>query len=221
MKKWSLVGLSLLLLLAFTLPSYASGVFRGIGPRCREQVTGQITQYSGVEDDGDLERGYARKYVALSTGDYSGTTNITVNAKTIAMENACVIDQNTGLMWMKYTPDSDIGAGTDGKLYWIDTTNNEDIFTFCDEANSEELAGHSDWRVPNVFELFSLVVMDIGIGAPYIDATYFQCVSMYYWSSTTYPVDTTDALGIYFNQGGAVFKDKATYSAYVRLVRGG
>ena len=198
-------------------------MYRGIGPRCRKQVTGQLVQYSGVEDDGDLEKGYARKYVALTTGDYSGTTNITVNSLTIAMENDCVVDQNTGLMWMKYTPDSDIGSGNDGKLYWIDSTNNEDIFTFCDAANTAELAGHSDWRVPNAFELFSLIVLDAGIGAPYIDTTYFQCVSDYSWSSTTLPADTTHAAVIQFGAGSGLTRAyyPKTTANYVRLVRGG
>ncbi|KKN52586.1 hypothetical protein LCGC14_0611380 [marine sediment metagenome] len=197
------------------------GIIRGIGPRCRKQVTGQIVQYDSMDDDGQLQEGYARKYVALSTGDYAGTTDIIVNGKTIAMENACVIDQNSGLMWLKNTPDSDIGVGNDGQLYWIDAVNNEDIFTFCDAANTQTLAGHSDWRVPNVFELFSLVVEDAGIGAPYIDTTYFQCISAYYWPSTTYPTGAAGALLVAFDLGRVYGGTKTTGLYYVRLVRGG
>jgi len=197
------------------------GIIRPKGPRCRKQVTGQTVQYDSMDDDGQLQEGYARKYVALSTGDYAGTTNITVNGKTIAMENACVIDQNSGLMWLKNTPDSDIGVGNDGLLYWIDAVNNEDIFTFCDAANAAGLAGHSDWRVPNVFELFSLIVEDAGIPAPYINTTYFQCVSTTYWASTTAPDNPVYALYVGFNYGD-IYKDrKTTLLCYVRLVRGG
>ncbi len=202
------------------------GIIRGIGPRCKRLVTGQTVPYpvgNEQEDDGHFEKGYARKYVALTTGGYSGTTNITVNSKIIAMENGCVIDQNTGLMWMKYTPDSDIGPGNNGLLYWIDTTNtnNEDIFTFCDAANTATLAGHSDWRVPNIFELSSLIVANAGIGAPYIDTTYFQCIDAVYWSSTTCPESTVSGLVARFERG---YVDRATKTAglyYVRLVRGG
>jgi len=183
--------------------------------------TGQIVQYDGMDDDGYYEKGIARDYEALTTGQYSGTTNITVNAKTIAMENACVQDKNTGLMWMRYTPDSDIGPGNDGKLYWYDAANREDIFNFCDQANAQNLAGHSDWRVPNIFELFSLVVEDVGIGAPYIDTAYFQCISSYYWSSTTYADVVASALGIRFDVGIVHANAKTAALYYVRLVRGG
>ena len=183
-------------------------------------VTGQDTQYSGMDDDGLLQKGIARSYTALTTGQYAGTTNITVNAKIIAMENACVTDNNTGLMWMAYTPDSDIGPGNDGKLYWYKAADTENIFAFCTAANAASLAGHSDWRVPNIFELFSLVVEDAGIGAPFIDTTYFQCLSSYYWSSTTCPDDTARALRVGFDNGYVYGPGKAASLYYVRLVRG-
>ena len=196
------------------------GIIRPKGPPCKNQVTGQLVQYSSVEDDGYFEKGYARKYVALSAGQYAGTTNITVNAKTIAMENACVKDQNSGLMWMKYTPDSDIGPNNNGTLLWIDATNHEDIFTFCDAANAAELAGHNDWRVPNIFELSSLVVFDAGIGGPFIDTAYFQCINSFYFSSTTYPSDSLSAMQVYFVNCYTYTVTKST-ALYVRLVRGG
>ena len=182
-------------------------------------VTGQDTQYSGMDDDGYFQKGIARSYTALTTGQYAGTTNITVNAKTIAMENGAVIDNQTGLMWMAYTPDSDIGPGNDGKLYWYKAADTENIFAFCTAANAASLAGHSDWRVPNIFELFSLVVEDAGIGAPFIDTTYFQCLSSYYWSSTTYPGATADALGVPFHNGRVYNADKDANLYSVRLVR--
>lgn len=194
------------------------------GPRCKPLVTGQLVQYNGMDDDGFFERGYPRRYFLLTLGQYAGTTNITVNAKVIAMENGCVMDRCTGLMWMRYTPDSDIGPGNDGELYWVDAVNNEDIFEFCDQANAQNLAGHSDWRVPNIFELFSLIVMDVGIGAPYIDTDYFQCVSDYYWSSTTLPADTTYAAIVQFGAGSSAtryYNEKITVANYVRLVRRG
>ena len=182
--------------------------------------TGQTTQYDSQADDGSLQKGIARSYTALTTGSYAGTTNITISGDTIAMENACVTDNNTGLMWMKNTPDSDIGDGHDGKLYWFKTaTADNDIFAFCTAANAASLAGHDDWRVPNVFEIISLVIYDAGIGSPFIATAYFQCIGGYYWSSTTYLADTAGALLMVFDRGLVTWSAKDTYSAYVRLVR--
>lgn len=192
----------------------------GGGFRSKLLKTGQIVQYDGMEDDGYFEKGIARSYTNLTVGDYAGTTNITVNAKTIAMENACVKDNRTGLMWMRYTPDSDIGPGNDGKLCWYDAANREDIFEFCDQANAQSLADHSDWRVPNIFELFSLIVEDAGIGAPYIDTTYFQCLSIPYWSSTSAPYFAVDGIYVDFKYG-RVYNGTKTGARNVRLVRGG
>ena len=213
-----------LILLLGTL-AYAADVTTwdfGLKP-CKTQVTGQDTQYDSQADDGSLQKGKARSLTALTTGQYSGTTAIAVSGKTINMENDCVTDNNSGLMWMKYTPDSDLGPGNDGNLYWYKAADTNNIFAFCAAANAASLAGHDDWRVPNVFELFSLVVCDIGIGAPFIDTTYFQCVSAGYWSSTTNFAGTTEAWVIPFTPAAGVYliygRDKDTTLYYVRLVR--
>ena len=213
-----------LILLLGTL-AYAADVTSwdfGLKP-CKTQVTGQLVQYDGQADDGSLQKGVARSYTALSTGQYAATTGITLNAKTIAMENACVVDNNSGLMWMKYTPDSDLGPGNDGKLYWYKAADTENIFAFCTAANAASLAGHTDWRVPNINELFGLIVQDTGIGAPYIDTAYFQCVSAGYWSSTTNFAGTTEAWVIPFTPAAGIYliygRDKDTTLYYVRLVR--
>ena len=93
-------------------------------------VTGQTVSYHD-DDDGYLEKGVTHSYNVLTTGDYTGTTNIVINGKTHALSNNCVIDERTGLMWARYVPDGDIGANTDGKLFWDQYTLSAELCTFA------------------------------------------------------------------------------------------
>jgi hypothetical protein len=85
--------------------------------------------------------------------------------------------------------------------------------------NSAAYGGYSDWRLPNVKELQSIV--DYGRVSPAIDTTYFpNAQSNGYWSSTTYADSTDFAWFVNFNYGDVYFVDK-TSTFYVRPVRGG
>lgn len=184
----------------------------------RRLKTGQTVKYKDG-DDGDLEKGVSRSYTVLTTGQYSGTSNITVNSKTVALSNECVKDNRTGLMWARYVPQSDIGPGNDGMLYWEDAVNSEDIFEFCDQANGAELGGYSDWRVPNYYELPSLV--DLGTYSPCIDTTTLPSTpSTYHWTSSTRPDHPPIAFYVYFTNGIVSYGNKAEFAFYCRLVRG-
>ena len=44
--------------------------------RCRVLATGQTTQYSGELDNGFYQTGIAKSYTVLTTGQWSGTTNV-------------------------------------------------------------------------------------------------------------------------------------------------
>ena len=85
-----------------------------------------------------------------------------------------------------------------------------------------ELGGYSDWRLPNINELFRIVQKSY-TKPPRIDKVYFKNTkSSVYWSSTTnirysYPyyawiVDFED---------GNVLSGKKDKTAYIRCVRGG
>lgn len=183
-------------------------------------ATGQTTSYgsgAGV-DDGALQKGVAKSYTVLTADQYSGTTNITINSKTDAHSNECVVDNNTGLMWSR-TVSASVGPTSNGLLSWTTNANGEGIFTYCAAANVALLAGYSDWRIPNIYELFCLYNMQATSSAP--DTTAFPVWSSgaLVWASTTRPNLTTAAHQA-VSGSGSVSTNIKTTTATAALVRG-
>lgn len=125
-------------------------------------ATGHIKAYP---DGGDgNER--AAKYVRCVSGDDYGINEVTHNG------DGTVTDAATGLMWAQ--EDSAEGMDWESALAWAATANNE-----------ENYLGYSDWRVPDVRELQSIV--DYSGAYPAIDNDLFMItdVDSYFWSSTS------------------------------------
>lgn len=179
--------------------------------------TGQTTSYGGYEDDGHFEAGIAKDYTVLTTGQYAGTTAITLNAKTDIKSNNCVQDDKTGLMWSRYVS-ATLGPGDDGKIPWTTNVNGEGIYAYCDAANAAELAGYDDWRIANRGELGSLMNLEQPSAIP--NAVAFPgWPTDYVWSSTT-AVDATSGYRVHFDNGNIRTEPKTTVYPCA-LVRGG
>ena len=184
--------------------------------------TGQTTDSSIAgrtsKSDGFTQYGEVRKFTALTQGQFSGTTNITVNAKTDVHTNACVVQDNTLKMWNQDKSNS-VGPAANGLLYWDDSAgSNEDIFQYCDAANSANLSGFNDWRIPNWIELASL--LNIEGAAPYLNTTYFPAVGIAtVWSSNDSPASSLNAIVINFNTGLQTLFNKTTITKSAMLVR--
>ena len=116
-----------------------------------------------------------------------------------------VTDRCTGLMWQKVT--------ALGRYNW------KEALQYCDQL---QLAGHTDWRLPNVLELQSIVNygrFDLAID-PVFGAVSSGDVSSWYWSSSTRVGGPgQEAWGVHFN-GGGVTSGYKTHGDYVRAVRG-
>ena len=115
-----------------------------------------------------------------------------------------VTDNSTALQWQ----DDAIGS----TMSWTSA------ITHCENLS---LDGHSDWRLPNINELKSLV--DDTKVNPAIDdsATAFEyTASNYYWSSTTYAGYSDSAWYVHFYYGYQYYYYK-TNSYYVHCVRAG
>lgn len=181
--------------------------------------TGQTTQYGGYADDGYYKKGLPRAYNILTTGQHAGTTSITINAKTDIHSNNCVYDLRTRLMWSRYAS-AGVGPGSQGWLPWTTNVDGEGIFNYVAAANAAKLAGYSDWRVPNLLELFSLSVIQAPSGLPDPVAFPEWSTDPYYWSSTTKPNQVALAMALDFGPSDTAGRSKADLWAVI-LVRGG
>jgi hypothetical protein len=116
-------------------------------------------------DDGDYEKGWPK------TGD-----RFTDNG------DGTVTDRGTGLMWVE----NPTAAGVVGTYNWFNA------ILACENLN---YAGHTDWRLPNILELYSICNF-----AAYNPAKYslFTILSQRYWSSTTSFSSTGQAAYISF-----------------------
>jgi len=136
---------------------------------------------------------------ALAIGPYTDNNDGTVT------------DAGTGLMWQKATADTDGDGDIDesDKLTWTKA------LSYCENLT---LGGHSDWRLPDIKELESIMIDD-NRNYPVINPVFSWELS-YYWSATTYADGTDHAWDVdfgYHNDSWGVKSD----SDYVRCVRGG
>ena len=139
-------------------------------------------------------------------------------AKREAHSNNCVLDQNTGLMWSRYTSAeyATMGTGGDGKMVW--TGQLYDIFQYCAAANTASLGGYTDWRVPNATEQLSLINYEDFT----IDGTAFPSGIQKVWVSTTDAGEATRAMTVESAQHAVYFTyTKTTEARLCALVRGG
>ncbi|MCX7011387.1 MAG: DUF1566 domain-containing protein [Candidatus Sumerlaeota bacterium] len=116
--------------------------------------------------------------------------------------NGTVTDNITGLIWQQSEADS--------PQTW------DAAFLYCQGLS---LAGHSDWRLPNIKELWSLV--DTNLSNPVIYKRSFpQAESTQYWSSTTLSGHPEKAWTVEFREGIGRYEVKMS-ALPVRAVRGG
>lgn len=111
----------------------------------------------GVEDPGCFIRAVRGEEDVYGVNDFVDNGDSTVT------------DQATGLMWQQVD---------DGNTYdWVEA---------LAYASESELAGYTDWRLPNTKELQSIVDYD-KTSIPAIDETYFTCTDndSWFWTSTT------------------------------------
>ena len=166
--------------------------------------TGQTSSY-GTGSDGDLQQGAARSF----TDNGDGT----------------ITDDATGLMWEKKISDGTIHDVNYAFHTWASAPpsarNGTIVTTFLTALNGGGgFAGYTDWRIPNVTELQSLVNYQTfsppstyaafnTACTPGCSVTTCSCTAIaHYWSSTTQIGSVNNAWAISFQQGLPAFAPK-------------
>jgi len=127
-----------------------------------------------------------------------------VSAALVDNRDGTISDTETGLMWQQ----------AETKLM-----NWQVALAYCENLVLPAVGGHDDWRLPDRYELQSLV--DYSSEYTCLDQTFFPWVLLsWYWTSTTYTLYSRFAWIVYFGNGIVYYNDKS-YSFYVRAVRAG
>ena len=119
---------------------------------------------------------------------------------TVSTDGYCVTDNLTGLMWVR-SPDS------------VTRTWQQAL----DYANGLSLCGYTDWRLPNVNELESMVNAEQPDPAAWLNTQGFsnvQSVDYDYWSSTSFAGSSTNDAWVVSMCCGDVFPDATYYYGY-------
>lgn len=124
-----------------------------------------------------------------------------------------VTDPTTELTWMRCSVGQEWTGSTCTGMVGAHTWDQAVLL-----PGTVTFAGHSDWRLPNIRELESIV--DRSVFDPATDAAAFPPTSSYFWSSTPNAEDSSAAWAVGFDDGSAD-AGPHTINDAVRLVRGG
>ena len=163
-------------------------------------ATGTAVACAGTGQDGNYLKGVTKAYT---------------------VSNGMVTDTNTGLMWKQCSEGQSLSAnncqGTGSSPAWGATTMLwAPAITTCE---ADTTGGYTDWRLPNRFELESIV--NLQNVSPAIDTTTFpNTQSNNYWSSSTFAGSPANAWFVSFSTSNAGSGAKSSFNYYVRCVRG-
>ena len=161
--------------------------------------TGQVFEYQHGDD------GYSQTGWWKGKKDHNNKTRFVV--KTIS-EVEVILDRATGLMW----PRDVSGPGSDNGSYKL-----WDIH--ISYAHDLDFAGFTDWRMPNVNELFTLA--DKSFGTPCWPPIFQNPINEVFWTSTTAPTSSAIAMCIQMLIGLSSSGIKVINEYYLLCVRGG
>ena len=180
---------------------FGRSAFKNPCPSCPPPApvlkTGQTTVYFPRDD------GYWQQAVGAPWPNPRFTDNL----------DGTVTDNLTGLIWLK-------DANCLGARTWQQALMDCQLLAHgqCDLADGSSL---EDWRLPNRFELESLLSLKYTAPAIPSGHPFTNVISAVYWSSTTTAIADDLAWGVNFNNGSTDYAQKSGVMTFVWPVRGG
>jgi len=147
-----------------------------------------------------------RKVILLILIGFSSFVDAGGIAGNFSRSNGVVSDSSTNLEWQDDYSDNNNS---------IKETTWQSAIDYCENLS---LDAKSDWRLPNINELTSLV--DDTKDNPSMNEVFQNTNTNAYWSSTSYSDDNVYAWIVYFSSGNQNYSTKDN-NAYVRCVRAG
>jgi hypothetical protein len=122
------------------------------------------------------------------------------------LEQPIHTDPQTGLQWLRDANNAGRTMNWYDAMTWVKTL---------------RVGGYTDWRLPTREELEAFVKRAGKRPADYFNANGFNNVQLrYYWSSSTYTGNTSNAWYVYMFDGNVLYFNKGNFF-YVWPVRGG
>jgi len=156
--------------------------------------TGAGINCAGTGQDGEVQAG-VNPGLRWGYGNYVG------------VGDGCITDNHTGLMWT-------VNADSAGSITW------QASLDYIKTLNSTGYCGFSDWRMPNRFEMRSLINHNEVNSSDWLMALLFTNVKRGYWSSTSDAGNTNRVWEVDMNTG-EVYSALKSETICVWPVRGG
>ncbi|MBF0537179.1 MAG: DUF1566 domain-containing protein [Nitrospirae bacterium] len=141
----------------------------------------------------------------------------------IDLPDQTVTDNLTGLVWSKNAGTPTVGSCTGGNMKW------QAALDYVDCLNNANYLGYSDWRLPNINEIESLINVGLANPGAWLISQGFANVQIVnsldylvsYWSSTPICNDTYDAWAVIIGDGWINPMNDKNYNEFVWPVRAG
>ncbi|MDX1957202.1 MAG: DUF1566 domain-containing protein [Leptospiraceae bacterium] len=138
----------------------------------------------------------------------SGQSRLKFNLEDL--NDGTIKDKVTSLIWQKCSNGQTNDSNCTG------TPSNNAVDSSHNYCNSLTLAGRT-WRLPNVFELDSIV--DLNVPNPALQTSFFpNNTGNFYWTSTDFVFIANSQFGVFFSSTGSIFSNLKTDGYQVRCV---